>query len=156
MNEEFELTKKYLYGGYEDNYSNHMKLKAFFKKEIGKLPFIEETFSSYKSCYRKIGEIFRSLNYLIIKDCRTILQYNNKENHSLNEGWKFKERKDYHYINALPTEEVHVICKDKKYFLKYRILHLKSLLLQSPTSQTKSLRDFPNREHNKGYEVNQK
>jgi len=147
MEKKLELLKKYVYGGYEDGITNYKILKEFLGIELDKIPFIELQFSSYKKCYEKLQEIFFD-NALIRNYCRNVLNYN-KENHTLNQEWDFEARGKYHYRNSIPTQEIRVICKYRKYFLSYRKLDLRKLLEQSPTSQTKSLRDFPNGEHNK-------
>ena len=136
MKEEIELTKKYLEGTYEDNHSNYHKLKTFFQSEISKLPFIELEFSSYRKCYEELSIIFNS-NRLIQNYCRNILNYKNKELHSLNEKWDLEKKGDYEYKNNLPTQEIHVTHKTNKYFLRYRILDLEKLVRQQTRGELK-------------------
>lgn len=126
ISEEIKLTKQYIKGTFKENYRTYNVLKKFFQQEINKLPFEKWEFSSYKECYNKVATIFYN-NGVISRDCNIILNFKNKEHHSLNEIWAWEGRKNYYYINALPTQEVHIVCVNRRYFLKYRVLNLNKL-----------------------------
>ena len=119
-----QLLKEFKSGDLKENRSSYEKLRAYFQEELNKIEFTELEFNNYKECYNKLAQIFY-MNGVIINQCRSILNYKSSKDHSLNGKWAYEGKGNYHYKNAYNQEEVHVECKDRKYYLKYRGLDLK-------------------------------
>lgn len=119
MDEELKiLLAEFKAGTHHETRHSYERLSRYFAEELLKVPFVELSFSNYRDCYNKLGQLFHD-NGLITRDCRMILH---RKEFGVIAMRLFDEKGNYYYKNAYNTEEVIVKCKERRYTLKYRRL----------------------------------
>lgn len=108
--EKYEYYNKWIRREKMSDYEEHFYVVPITKEILDNAPWFEKEFSNYRKCYEfAYNNTYNGVIHIDIKDI-----FANNANSP--------NKKDYHYINWLNTEELTVKCTNRKYLLKYRIL----------------------------------